>query len=137
MAELRLASEEQTGGLGEWLVRFCVALPFLIFGLEKFGNDAHWVRMFREIGWGAWFRYFTGGVEVLGAVLVMDGFYPGVRLVGVVGVGLWWWEWSVKDYALRPSAERKALRVEGDGEFVLRLRSGWRRMFDGFARFGS
>ncbi len=94
----------------------------LIFGTEKFGNDPHWVRMFQEIGWGRWFRYAAGVVEVLRAVPVMvprvtragmgllaapmaaavgilavvlhrpgDAFYPGAFLVGVVGVGIWWW----------------------------------------------
>jgi uncharacterized membrane protein len=122
MAELRLESDEQTGGFRGWLVRGCVALPFLVFGLEKFGNDPHWVRMFGEIGWGVWFRYFTGVLEVLGAALVMvprlalvgfcllaatmtsavgivavvlhrpaNSLFPGVFLVGVLGVGLRWW----------------------------------------------
>ena len=31
--------------------RVC-GLAVLIFGLEKFGNDPHWTKMFREIGWG-------------------------------------------------------------------------------------
>jgi hypothetical protein len=35
MADLRLVHEEHERGLGEWLVRGCVALPFLIFGVEK------------------------------------------------------------------------------------------------------
>jgi putative oxidoreductase len=81
MAELQLRSEEQTGGLEGRLVRGCVALPFLVFGLEKFGKDPHSVRMFGEIGWGVWFRYFTGVVEVLGAALVM---VPRLALVGFV-----------------------------------------------------
>jgi hypothetical protein len=56
-----LVHEEREKGMGDWLVRGCVALPFLIFGLEKFGNDPHWTKMFREIGWGLWFRYFVSG----------------------------------------------------------------------------
>jgi putative oxidoreductase len=82
MADLRLVHEERERGMGEWLARGCVALPFLIFGLEKFGNDAHWVQMFREIGWGVRFRYFAGAVEVLGAVLVM------VPRLALAGLGL-------------------------------------------------
>jgi uncharacterized membrane protein YphA (DoxX/SURF4 family) len=66
-----LIHEDRERGVGDWLVRGCVGLPFLIFGLEKFGNDPHWTRMFREIGWGVWFRHFAGVMEVLGAVLVM------------------------------------------------------------------
>ena len=74
-----LIHEERGRGLGDWLVRGCVALPFLIFGLEKFGNDPHWTKMFREIGWGVWFRYFAGVMEGLGAILVM---VPRLALTG-------------------------------------------------------
>ena len=74
-----LVHEEREKGMGDWLVRGCVALPFLIFGLEKFGNDPHRTKMFREIGWGLWFRYFAGVMEALGAVLVM---VPRLALAG-------------------------------------------------------
>jgi putative oxidoreductase len=67
-----LSSEPERRNLvADWIARIGVAVFFLIFGLEKFGSDPHWTKLFHEIGWGDWFRYFTGAVEILGGVLVM------------------------------------------------------------------
>jgi putative oxidoreductase len=44
--------------------------------------------MFENIGWGQWFRYFTGGLDLIGAVLVLvprSAFYGAVLLMGTVG----------------------------------------------------
>jgi putative oxidoreductase len=72
MAELKLLNDsEPRNVVAYWTIRIGVAAFYLIFGMEKFGNDAHWVTLFREIGIGDWFRYFTGAVEVLGALLVL------------------------------------------------------------------
>lgn len=118
MAELRLLTDtEPRSHVAEWTIRIGVAAFYLVFGMEKFGNDAHWVRLFREIGAGDWFRYFTGMVEVLGALLVLvprtvaigllllgatmagaviilcrlgrpaDSVFPGVFLIALLGVG--------------------------------------------------
>ena len=59
--------------LRDWLVRGAVAAVFVLFGAEKFpsGPGSEWVGMFRQIGLGQWFRYFTGVVEILGGVLVL------------------------------------------------------------------
>lgn len=59
--------------LGDWILRGCIAVVFVVFGAEKFssGPEAPWVKLFQQIGFGQWFRYFTGVVEVLGGVLVL------------------------------------------------------------------
>ena len=54
----------------DWCVRGGIAIAFVIFGAEKF-TDPQWVSLFRQIGLGQWFRYFTGVVEVLGGLLVL------------------------------------------------------------------
>jgi uncharacterized membrane protein YphA (DoxX/SURF4 family) len=54
-----------------WTVRVLVALVFLYEGLDKFGARRLWIRVFAEIGIGQWFRYATGMVEVIGAVLLL------------------------------------------------------------------
>lgn len=44
--------------------------------------------MFANIGWGQWFRYFTGGLDLLGAVLVLlprSAFYGALLLMCTVG----------------------------------------------------
>ena len=57
----------------DWMLRFAIAVAFVIFGAEKFPADSggSWVGFFDKVGAGQWFRYFTGVVEVLGGVLVL------------------------------------------------------------------
>lgn len=57
----------------DWALRFVVFLVFLFFGTGKFKSDASapWVILFNEVGFGQWFRYFTGVVEIAGAFLVL------------------------------------------------------------------
>lgn len=59
--------------IGDWVLRGGVALAFVLFGVDKFssGPDAPWVKFFDQVGVGQWFRYFTGMVEIAGAVLVL------------------------------------------------------------------
>ncbi len=74
MAEPKfLPQVEPPNVVGDWAVRLGVACAYLGFGLEKFasGPGAQWVTFFHDVGVGDWFRYFTGMVEVLGALLVL------------------------------------------------------------------
>ena len=61
-----------------WLLRIAVAVAFIGFGMGKF-RDPFWVRFFARVGFGQWFRYFTGIVEIGGGVLVV---IPRLALVG-------------------------------------------------------
>jgi putative oxidoreductase len=81
MAELKLLYDsEPRSRLADWTIRAGVALVYILFGTDKFGSGAgYWLRLFRDIGLGDWFRYFTGGVEVLGALLVL---VPRTALIG-------------------------------------------------------
>jgi putative oxidoreductase len=54
-----------------WALRIIVAIVFLYEGVDKFGSRRLWIRLFSEIGIGQWFRYATGIVEVVGAVLLL------------------------------------------------------------------
>jgi putative oxidoreductase len=54
----------------DWLLRIGIALAFAAFGREKF-TGPEWVKIFQQIGFGQWFRYFTGVVEILGGALVL------------------------------------------------------------------
>jgi putative oxidoreductase len=57
---------------GFWLLRILLAVAFVFFGLMKFGGgNSMWVRIFDSIGFGQWFRYFTGAVEVAGGLLAL------------------------------------------------------------------
>jgi uncharacterized membrane protein YphA (DoxX/SURF4 family) len=56
--------------VGGWAIRASVALAFVLTGADKF-NGAAWIGTFDAIGFGPWFRYFTGGVEMLGGFLFL------------------------------------------------------------------
>jgi putative oxidoreductase len=60
---------ETRNALTDWMSRGAVALFFVLAGADKFSGG--WVKLFQEIGFGQWFRYFTGVVEILGGVLVL------------------------------------------------------------------
>jgi putative oxidoreductase len=51
-----------------WALRISVSLVFLLFGVEKLLGAGIWVSLFAGIGIGQWFRYFTGILQVAGAV---------------------------------------------------------------------
>lgn len=56
-----------------WSLRAAIALLFIWTGLEKFSDapTSQWVPIFHRIGFGTWFRYFTGVVEIGGGVLFL------------------------------------------------------------------
>ena len=68
----------------DWVIRAAVAFVFVSSGLEKFGigGGREWVGIFTQIGWGDWFRYLTGVLEVLGGVLLM------IPIASTAGVAL-------------------------------------------------
>jgi uncharacterized membrane protein YphA (DoxX/SURF4 family) len=68
----------QRNVIGDWVLRGGIALFFVSAGADKFTSG--WVQLFQEIGFGQWFRYFTGVVEILGGVLV---FIPWTVNVGL------------------------------------------------------
>jgi len=75
-------------------LRISLALAFGLFGYEKvWGND--WVPMFQAIGLGDWFRYATGGLQMLGALALLipatargGAALIGLTMVGAIGVHL-------------------------------------------------
>jgi putative oxidoreductase len=54
-----------------WALRVLVAAVFLYEGTDKFGSRRLWIRLFEQIGFGQWFRYATGALEVAGAALLL------------------------------------------------------------------
>ena len=62
-----------------WILTGLLALVFLFEGADKFSGSRLWLRVFDGIGFGQWFRYFTGAVEIAGAILLL---IPRTRLAG-------------------------------------------------------
>ena len=56
---------------GIWTLQIASAALFLFSGTLKLSGAPMMVQMFGAIGLGQWFRYFTGGLEVLSAVLLL------------------------------------------------------------------
>ncbi|MFI5782362.1 DoxX family protein [Nocardia sp. NPDC051570] len=67
-----------------WTLRIVLGVFFLVAsGLPKLVGQSDAVRIFHEIGWGDWFRYLTGVVEVSGGLGLL---IP--RLSGLAAAGL-------------------------------------------------
>lgn len=64
---------------GGWALKIVAGLAFLAAGLAKLAGVDMMVATFDQIGVGQWFRYVTGLIEVIGAVLL---FIPGRTIYG-------------------------------------------------------
>lgn len=70
-----------------WGVRILLALAFGAAGAAKLAGLEQMVATFEAIGWGQWFRYVTGGIEVAGALLMLipaTGLVAGLLLGGTM-----------------------------------------------------
>jgi len=82
--ELKFLLDEPHGRfdiLKKWLPRVGVALLFIFVGTNKFAAGTEWVGIFDRIGLGQWFRYFTGALQVTGALLVL---IPRTFIFGII-----------------------------------------------------
>jgi len=72
-----------------WILQGLLAAMFLVAGTTKLAGAQMQVAFFEKIGFGQWFRYFTGGLEVIGAILVLIPRTAGVAaiLLGMTMVG--------------------------------------------------
>ena len=70
-----------------WTVRILLAMAFGAAGLAKLAGVPQMVQVFDAIGFGQWFRYLTGVVEIVGAVLLLvpaAGFFGGLLLAATM-----------------------------------------------------
>lgn len=70
-----------------WGLRILLALAFGAAGAAKLVGVPQLVSIFEIIGWGQWFRYLTGSIEVLGAVMMLvpaTGLPAGLLLGGTM-----------------------------------------------------
>lgn len=64
-----------------WVLRVLLGLAFLTIGAAKLTGTLNTVETFAAIGWGQWFRYLTGVLDLIGALLV---FAPGWTFYGAL-----------------------------------------------------
>ena len=67
------------GALTTWLPRLAIAFVFVGVGWSKF-TDPMWVRLFDRIGFGQWFRYLTGVMQIAGGLLTL---VPRLSIAGI------------------------------------------------------
>jgi putative oxidoreductase len=72
-----------------WVLQGLAAFAFLAAGGSKLAGAPAMVDVFARLGAGQWFRYLTGGLEVIGAVglLVPGATFYGAVLLATVMVG--------------------------------------------------
>jgi uncharacterized membrane protein YphA (DoxX/SURF4 family) len=71
-----------------WILQIGAAGMFLMVGFFKLSGDPQMVGLFDAIGLGQWFRYLTGSLEVLGAVLLLIPRLSGLGALLLVGTML-------------------------------------------------
>jgi putative oxidoreductase len=64
-----------------WGLQVVLAGMFLLAGGSKLGGVAAMVALFDAVGVGQWFRYVTGGIEVVSAVALL---VPSLAVFGAV-----------------------------------------------------
>ena len=72
-----------------WVLQIGAAAMFLMAGYSKLASDPMMVKAFETVGLGQWFRYLTGALEVIGAILLLTPWFSGLGalLLAVVMVG--------------------------------------------------
>ena len=74
--------------VGLWILQIGAAGMFLMVGFFKLSGDPRMVGLFDAIGLGQWFRYVTGSLEVLGAILLLIPRLSGLGALLLMGVML-------------------------------------------------
>jgi len=79
------ASSGRLANVGLWVLQAIAAAMFLMAGTMKLIGNPEMVQLFGAIGIGQWFRYLTGTIEVVGAILLL---VPGAAVFGAVPLAL-------------------------------------------------
>src|SRR5260221_6689701 len=78
-----VSSRSRAATITLWTVQALVGALFLFAGIGKLAGAEMHVQLFAAIGIGQWFRYVTGSIEVLGAVLL---FMPSLARFGALAL---------------------------------------------------
>lgn len=84
-----MALSSKTQNRLTWGVRILLALAFAAAGSAKLAGVPMMVATFEAVGFGQWFRYLTGAIEVIGAIMLLvpsTAFFAGL-LLGATMVG--------------------------------------------------
>ncbi|UJB18034.1 MULTISPECIES: DoxX family protein [Lysobacter] len=70
-----------------WMLRIVLAVALIAAGASKLAGLPFQVELFERLGFGQWFRYFTGATELATAALLLvprGGFFGGVLLLATM-----------------------------------------------------
>jgi uncharacterized membrane protein YphA (DoxX/SURF4 family) len=57
--------------VGFWVLKILFGLAFMAAGAAKIYGPPMMVAEFDAVGLGQWFRYFTGALEIIGAIMLL------------------------------------------------------------------
>lgn len=86
--EPRRTMSSSSRGVAVTILKLMLGLAFLAIAAVKLTGSMQTPQMFANIGWGQWFRYFTGALDLIGAILVLvprSAFYGALLLMCTVG----------------------------------------------------
>ena len=83
-----LGSTGKLINVGLWILQIGAAGMFLMAGFSKLSGDPQMIGLFDAIGLGQWFRYVTGSLEVLSAILLLIPRLSGLGALLLVGTML-------------------------------------------------
>jgi putative oxidoreductase len=66
-----MVMQSKNWNIGLWVLQGLAAIAFVGAGAGKLTGAEQMVQMFDTIGFGQWFRYLTGAIEVGGAALLL------------------------------------------------------------------
>lgn len=69
-----------------WVLQIAAAAMFFFAGGSKLAGAEQMVGLFNVVGIGQWFRYLTGGLEVLGAIALLIPALAGLGAVLLAAV---------------------------------------------------
>ena len=69
--------------IGFWALKLVLAALFLLAGCTKLAGAPAMIEVFEQVGFGQWFRYFTGLLEVVGALLLL---WPATTALGALAL---------------------------------------------------
>ena len=71
--------------IGLWVVQLLLAIVFLGSGYAKLSGAPEMVQNFEVLGFGQWFRYLTGAIEVTAAIVLLMPRLAGIGALLLVG----------------------------------------------------
>ena len=89
MGTVSITDEDAGKKAGEvllWVLQIATAALFFLAAVPKLTGSPQMVALFEKIGFGQWFRYLTGSLEILGGVLLLIPGWAGLGGVLLVAV---------------------------------------------------